>query len=71
MNYTKNAEDEYRKALVTADEYDKLQENGFKCQKAKTVHEDGRIPIRFKAAEKENFEKIVNSLGGKHGGIHI
>ena len=71
MNYTKNAEDEYRKALVTADEYDKLQENGFKCQKAKTVHEDGRIPIRFKAAEKESFEKIVNSLGGKHGGIHI
>ena len=71
IDYYKNIDDEYRKALVTEDEYDELKEKGFKCQRAKTVHEDGRIPIRFKAAEKEEFEKIVNSLGGKNGGIHI
>ena len=63
--------DEYRKALVTSDEYEELQAKGFECQKAKTVHEDGRIPIRFKASDKENFDKIIHSFGGKHEGIHI
>ncbi len=70
-DYSHNNDDEYRKALVTSDEYDQLQEKGFKCQKAKSIHEDGRIPIRFKASDKENFEKIIHSLGGKHGGIHV
>lgn len=63
--------DEYRKALVTSDEYEELQAKGFECQKAKTVHDDGRIPIRFKASDKENFDKIIHSFGGKHEGIHI
>jgi len=70
-DYNENRDNEYRTALVTSDEYEQLQEKGFKCQKAKVVAEDGRIPIRYKAAEKENFEKIIHSLGGKHGGIHI
>ena len=68
-NVTK--QEDYRRALVTSDEYNELKAKGFECQKAKVVAEDGRIPIRFKAAEKEHFEKIVNSLGGKNGGIHI
>ena len=71
INYNKNTDDDYRKALVTSEEYNELKSKGFECQKAKTVHEDGRIPIRFHAAEKEKFEKIVNALGGKNGGIHI
>lgn len=71
INYNKNTDDDYRKALVTSEEYNELKSKGFECQKAKTVHEDGRIPIRFKAAEKEKFEKIVNTLGGKNGGIHV
>ena len=66
-----NRDNEYRTALVTSDEYEQLQDKGFKCQKAKVVAEDGRLPIRFKASEKENFERIIHSLGGKHGGIHI
>lgn len=70
-DYSHKNDDEYRKALVTSDEYDQLQEKGFKCQKAKSIHEDGRIPIRFKASDKENFDKIIHSLGGKHGGIHV
>lgn len=68
-NVTK--QEDYRRALVTSDEYNELKAKGFECQKAKVVAEDGRIPIRFKATEKESLEKIVNSLGGKHGGIHI
>ncbi len=68
-NVTK--QEDYRRALVTSDEYNELKAKGFECQKAKVVAGDGRIPIRFKAAEKESFEKIVNSLGGKNGGIHI
>lgn len=71
INYNKNTDDDYRKALVTSEEYNELKSKGFECQKAKTIHEDGRIPIRFHAAEKEKFEKIVNALGGKNGGIHI
>ena len=71
IDYDKYSDDEYRRALVTSDEYNELKTKGFECQRAKTVHEDGRIPIRYKAAKKEHFEKIVNSLGGKHGGIHI
>ena len=62
--------DEYRKALVTSDELEKLQDKGFECQKAKVVAEDGRIPIRFKVSQKDNFDAIINSLGGKNG-IHI
>ena len=68
-NVTK--QEDYRRALVTSDEYNELKAKGFECQKAKVVAEDGRIPIRFKAAEKEKFENIVKSLGGKNGGIHI
>ena len=68
-NVTK--QEDYRRALVTSDEYNELKAKGFECQKAKVVAGDGRIPIRFKAAEKESFEIILNSLGGKNGGIHI
>ena len=70
IDHDKNNDDEYRKALVTTDEYKQLQANGFKCQKAKVTADDGRIPIRYKAADKERFEKIIH-LGGKHGGLCI
>ena len=63
--------EDYRIALVTSDEYNELKAKGFECKKAKTAHEDGRIPIRYKAAEKEKYKNIVNALGGKNGGIHI
>jgi hypothetical protein len=70
-DYNENRDNEYRIALVSSDEYDELQDKGFKFQKANDVAEDGRIPIRFNATEKEKFEKIICSLGGNHGRIHV
>lgn len=71
IDYTKYSENEYCKALVTSVEYEHLKENGFECQRAKTVHEDGRIPIRFKSNEKGKLKEMINSLGGRNSGIHI
>lgn len=71
IDYNKYSDEDYRKALVTADEYKELKAKGFECQKAKKIHEDGRIPIRFKAADKEKYKEIIKSLGGKNGGIHL
>ena len=68
INY--NKENAYIKALVTAEEYDKLQENGFVSQKAKSYADDDRIPIRFKETEKEIFKKILHSTNTKTSKLH-
>lgn len=62
---------DYRIALVTNEEYEALKANGFKCQKSNSVSENEKIAVRYNTADKENFEKIINSLGGKNERIHI
>ena len=66
-----NADNNYIKALVTAEEYEKLKENGFVFKEAKPSADDDRIPIRFKRREKEILKKILHSSNTKNSKLHI
>jgi hypothetical protein len=65
-----NADNDYIKALVTAEEYEKLEENGFVYQKAKSYTDGDKIPIRFKKTEKEILIKILHSSNTKNSKLH-
>lgn len=67
----KNKKNEYRMAVVSEDEFNELKAQNFSFSKSRKKAEDGKIVIKYKATEREQFEKLIAALAVGKVALHV